>query len=294
MEIRPDETILIAFPNPEIGQGVDTSLPMLLAEELGADFEKVETTQMPLELKRGDDGNITWKYLPQGSGGSYSIVSHWEGLRQVGALARHLLVAAAAAEWAVDTAEITVAKGVIRHDASGRETTFGAMAPAAAELDPPAEAPALKPREEFTLIGQPQKMRNARAIVTGKAVYGIDAELPGMLHAVMARCPYFDGTARSVDESAARAVPGVRDIVKVDRPPLDGPYTVQAEGYAVVADSVWAAMKGRDALVIDWDHGPMRMKQAPGLKTIAGTSLPARGRLSAMTAISTPLWLALR
>lgn len=279
VEIRPDETILIAFPNPEMGQGVDTSLPMLVAEELGADFDKVETTQMPLQLKRGDDGEITWKYLPQGSGGSYSIVSHWEGLRQVGALARHLLVAAAAAEWAVDAGELSVAKGVIRHEASGRETTFGAIAPAAAQLEPPAEAPALKPREEFTLIGTPQKMRNARAIVTGKAVYGIDAEMPGMVHAVMARCPYFDGTAKSVDERAARAIPGVRDIVKIDRPPLDGPYSVQAEGYAVVADSVWAAMKGRDALVIDWDHGPHADESSAGFKEHCRDLLSGEGQI---------------
>ncbi len=277
--IRPDETVLIAFPNPEMGQGVDTSLPMLIAEELDADFDKVETTQMPLELKYGDDGEITWKYAIQGSGGSTSITEHWDGLRRAGATARQLLVGAAAADWTVDASEITVAKGVIRHETSGRTTTFGAIASAAAQLEPPTQEPALKPRDEFTLIGTSQKMKNARAIVTGKAVYGIDAEMAGMVHAVMARCPYFDGTARSVDERAARAIPGVREIVKIDRPPLDGPYSVQAEGYAVVADSVWAAMKGRDALVIDWDHGPYAAETSAGFKDHCRDLLSGEGQI---------------
>ncbi len=277
--IRPDETVLIAFPNPEMGQGVDTSLPMLVAEELGADFDKVETTQMPLELKRDEDGEIAWKYVGQGSGGSYSIVGHWEGLRRAGATARMLLVAAAAAEMGVDAAELTVAQGVIRHEVSGQETTFGAIASAAAALDVPEEEPALKPSEDFTLIGTPQKMKNARAIVTGNAVYGIDAEVPGMLHAVIARCPYFDGIANSVDDRAARSVPGVRDVVKIERPPLDGPYGVQAEGYAVVADSVWAALKGRDALSIDWNHGPYANESSPSFQAHCENLLTGQGQV---------------
>ena len=251
--VKPDESIVIAFPNPEMGQGVDTSLPMLVAEELGADFDKVSTVQMPLALKADEENGVTWKYLSQGSGGSFSIPGKWEDLRKVGAIARQLLITAAAAELEVDAGELTVAKGVVRHDASDRELTFGALAAAAAELDISDEEPALKSQEEFTLIGTPQKMKNARAIVTGKAVYGIDAEMPGMVHAVMERCPYFDGVATNVDDTAARAVPGVIDVVKVRRPALDGPYDVQAEGYAVVADSVWAAMKGRRALNIEWD-----------------------------------------
>lgn len=277
--VRPDESVQIAFPNPEMGQGVDTALPMLIAEELGADFDNVETTQMPLGLKLGDDGAMTWKYAPQGSGGSYSIVSHWEGLRRVGATARQLLVAAAANELGVDASELTVSKGIIHHEPSQREITFGAVAAAAALLDPPEEEPALKPREEFTLIGAPQKMKNARAIVTGKAVYGIDAELPGMLHAVVARCPYFDGVAKSVDDAGARAVPGVVDVVKIDRPPLDGPYSVQAEGYAVVASSIWAAMKGRRALQIEWDHGPYADESSASFQAHCNELLSGTGQI---------------
>lgn len=276
--INSDESIQIAFPNPEMGQGVDTALPMIVAEELGADFDKVSVVQMPLELMRGEDGEITWKYIAQGSGGSYSIVGRWDGLRQAGAVARELLIAAAAQEWGAPSGEITVEKGLLRHAASGRETTFGAVAGIAATLTPAVEAP-LKPREEFTLIGTPQKMKNARAIVTGEAIYGIDAEVPGMTHAVMARCPYFDGTALSVDDSAARAVPGVIDIVKVDRPPLGGPYDVQAEGYAVVAENTWAAMKGREALDIEWAHGPFADESTASFKAHCEELLQGEGQV---------------
>ncbi len=277
--VNSDETVQIAFPNPEMGQGVDTSLPMLVAEELGADFDQVSVVQMPLEIMLRDDGNMTWRYLPQGSGGSTSVSGHWETLRQAGAVARTLLVAAAAQTFGVAPETLRVEKGVIRDPASGQETTFGAVATLAATLPVPDEAPALKPQQDFTLIGTPQKMKNARAIVTGEAVYGIDAELPGMVHAVMARCPYFDGTAISVDDSAARAVPGVIDIVKVDRPPLGAPYDVQAEGYAVVAENVWAAMKGRDALNIEWDHGPFADESTASFKAHCQELLQGQGQI---------------
>lgn len=254
--IRPDETVVIGYPNPDMGQGVDTALPMLVAEELGVDFEKVEVAQMPLGIIRGADGGVTWKHVPQGSGGSTSVPENWVVLREAGALARALLVAAAAAEWGVPEGDLRAENGAVLDPQNGRRLTYGALAAKAASQAPPATPPPLKSREDFRILGRPQKMKNARAIVTGKAVYGIDAQTPGMVHAVMERCPYFDGTATAVDDAAARAVAGVIDVVKVRRPPLDGPYDVQAEGYAVVADSLWAAMKGRRALKIDWDRGP--------------------------------------
>ncbi|MCB2098629.1 MAG: xanthine dehydrogenase family protein molybdopterin-binding subunit [Parvularculaceae bacterium] len=277
--IKADETIEMGFPNPDMGQGVDTALPMLVAEELEVDFDKVKTVQMPLGIKMGDDGNMTWKHVPQGSGGSTSIPENWEVLRQAGALARGLLVSAAAVRFGVPAEELTVAKGVVTHEASGRSATYGALAEAAGSIAPPDAPPALKPREAFTIIGTPQKMKNARAIVTGRAIYGIDAALPGMLHAVMERCPYFDGTAISVDDSAARAVPGVVDVVKVRRPPLGEPYDVQAEGYAVVATSLWAAMKGRRALNIEWDHGPYADESSASFKRHCADLLAGTGQI---------------
>lgn len=277
--IRPDNSVTIAFPNPEMGQGVDTSLPMLVAEELDVDFEKVDTVQMPLELDTNPEGGFRWKYVGQGSGGSTSVSGHWESLRQAGALARHLILAAAAEKWSVPAAELATAKGVVTHAGSGQSATYGELAADAASIAAPETPPPLKNAADFTLIGSPQKMKNARAIVTGKAVYGIDAELPNMLHAVMARCPYFDGTARSVDDSAARAVPGVVDVVKVRRPALDGDYDVQAEGYAVVAENIWAAMKGREALNIDWNHGPYADESSESFRAHCAELLTGTGQI---------------
>jgi len=262
-----------------MGQGVDTSLPMLIAEELEVDFDRVSTVQMPLEIERNAEGEIGWKYVPQGSGGSTSVSGHYEALRQAGALARALLIAAAAEEFGVPAAELAASKGVVRHEASNRNATYGALAARAASIEPPEIAPELKPASQFTLIGTPQKMKNARAIVTGKAVYGIDAEKPGMLHAVMARCPYFDGTAASVNDSAARAIDGVVDVVKIDGPKPGEPYSVQAEGYAVVAKTLWAAMQGRRALEIEWERGPFADESSESFKNHCASLLEGTGQI---------------
>ena len=277
--INPDETIIISYPNPEMGQGVDTSLPMLVAEELDVDFDKVETVQMPLEIMRREDGEMTWRYIPQGSGGSYSIVGASENLRKAGALARALLVNAAAESWGVDAAELSTASGRVTHNATSRSASYGELARAAAEQPVPEDEPPLKASTDFKLIGTSQKMKQARSIVTGQAVYGIDAEIPGMLHAVIARCPYFDGVAVSVDDGAARAIPGVRDVVKIDRPPVDGPYTVLAEGIAVVADSLWAAMQGREALNIEWDRGPYTDETSEAFQAHCADLLTGTGQI---------------
>ena len=277
--IRPDESVVIGFPNPEMGQGVDTSLAMLVAEELGVDFDRVEARQMPLGLMLGDDGNITWKNLPQGSGGSMSVVSHWEPLRKAGALARMLLVEAAAQQWKLPASELETENGTVLHKASQRSATYGELARAAGQIDLGDVEPELVPKDRFRIIGTSQRMKNARAIVTGEPLFGIDAELPGMLHAVIARSPHFDGTAKTVDDSAARAVPGVRDVVKIDRPPLGGPYDVQAEGYAVVADSLWAALKGREALKIEWDQGPFAGESSAGFKQHCAELLEGKGQI---------------
>lgn len=267
VSIRSDNTVLINFPNPEMGQGVDTALPMLVAEELGVDFDQVETAQMPLALAFDDDGGVTgWKHLPQGSGGSMSIVSHYTPLRETGAFARELLQLAAAQTWNLPKDELFAHAGRVSHDASGNSATYGELAEAAGQIDPGDIKVALKPKSDFKIIGTDRKMKNARKIVTGEPIYGIDAEVPNMVYAVIARCPYFDGTAKSVDDAAARAVLGVIDVVKIDRPELGAPYTVQAEGYAVVASTLWAAMKGREELNIEWNHGPFADESTDSFK----------------------------
>jgi len=277
--IRPDNSVIIGFPNPEMGQGVDTALAMLIAEELGVNFENVETQQMPLSLMLGDDGNITWKNLPQGSGGSTSITGHWEPLRMAGAMARMLLVGAAAKQWNVPAGDLTADQGIVSHAESKQIATYGELAKMAGEIDLGDAQPVLRAKDKFKIIGKSQNMKNARAIVTGQPLYGIDAEIPGMLHAVIARCPYFDGTANSVDDSAARKIAGVRDVVKIDGPALGAPYDVQAEGYAIVADSIWAAMKGRDALHIEWDRGAFAEENSADFKSHCARLLDGKGQI---------------
>lgn len=277
--IRSDETVLISFPNPEMGQGVDTALPMLVAEELGVNFNRVETTQMPLEIMPIGDGNMTWRYLPQVSGGSNSISSHWVALREAGATARRLLLNAAARLWSVDVNEVSVVDGLVSHRGTGQSSTYGELAALVSDSDRIDEAPELKPKSDFELIGTSQNMKNARAIVTGEPIYGIDAEIPGMLFCVIARCPYFDGVAKSVDDSATRNINGVHDIVKIERPAIDGPYDVQAEGYAVVATSLWAAMKGREALVIDWDASAHEKESSDAFEAQCAELLQGSGQI---------------
>lgn len=278
--IRSDESILMSFPNPEMGQGVDTALPMLVAEELGVDFDKVETVQMPLHLNFDEEGGVTgWKYLPQGSGGSTSVSGHWEGLRKVGATARELLLMAAAERWAVPKDELTHETGIVSHTPTGQVATYGELSEAAGKLTAPEGDIPLKTKSDFSIIGTPRKMKNARKIVTGEPLYGIDAEVEDMKYAVIARCPYFDGTLKSIDETATRALSGVIDVVKIDRPELGAPYTVQAAGVAVVAETLWAAMKGRDALVIEWDHGPFADESSTSFQSHCDDLLSGEGQV---------------
>lgn len=279
IRIDADNSVVIGYPNPEMGQGVATSLPMLVAEELDADWSRVTTTQMPLAISRNDDGSLRWTHVGQGAGGSTSISGHWQALRQAGAVARKLLLQAAADRWDVPEAELTTSDSRVRHAASGRSAAYGDLAADAGRQTPPEGEVPLKPRQDFRIIGTPQPHKDLEKIVTGQPLYGIDAEMDGMLHAVIARCPYFDGEVKTLDDSAARAVDGVRDIVKIDRPPLGEPYTVLAAGVAVVADSLWAALKGREALKIEWDRGPHADESSAGLERHCAELLQGAGQI---------------
>jgi len=263
-----DGTILIYNPSPEMGQGTDTAVPMLLAEELDADFSAVRVADMPLMLKPGEDGNVTWAAVPQFAGGSTSIKRNWTLMRNLGALTRELLVRAAANRWQADPAALRTEMSYVINPATGDRLPYGALASeAAAIVLPEGFEPSLKPRGEWRLIGRPQRHVANRDIVTGKAVFGIDASYPGLKTAVIARCPYLDGDVKAVDDRAARAVPGVRDVVVMPRPALDKNYTYLAAGVAVVADTFWAARKGADALEIEWDKGPYQEESTASFDT---------------------------
>ncbi len=260
VKINSDNSVIIGSPGSEIGQGTQTSLPMLVAEELDVDFAAVETELMPFLTGAGENGRPQQLAFTSGAGGSDAIWGSYDGARQAGAAARHLILRAAARRFDVPVAALSTEKGTVRHAASGRSLTYGELAAdAARESLPEGELP-LKERRDHTIIGKPQKHKDVRAIVTGEPRFGIDQDYPGALHAVIARSPYLDGRVRNVDDSAARAMPGVRHIVAIARPgPGENPALNNlAAGVAVVADSLWIAMKARDALRIDWAPGPVR------------------------------------
>jgi isoquinoline 1-oxidoreductase beta subunit len=239
--IRIDETgrTTLVMPQVEMGQGVYTSIPMILAEELDADLAQVALQHAPPNDKLY--GNPTFGL--QVTGNSNSIRAFWKPLRDAGASARAMLVQAAAQQWQVEPSSCTTAKGEVTHTESGRKLSYGVLATAASSQTPPKEV-ALKDPKNFVYIGQPLKRLDTPDKVNGKAVYGIDAMLPEMKFATVAACPVFGGKVGKVDDSAAKKIAGVRKIVVLD------------DMVAVVGDHMWAAKKGLDALRIDWNEGP--------------------------------------
>jgi isoquinoline 1-oxidoreductase beta subunit len=242
IQIDPDDRVLIWSAQPEMGEGTKTSLPMLIAEELDADWTKVRIDDAPLDRTYGG----------QGVGGSDAIRSDWDDLRRIGATARALLIAAAAAQWNVPAGECDTAAHSVRHPASGREARFGSLASTAAALKVPRDVP-LKDPARYRLIGTRVNGIDNHKIVTGQPLFGIDVRLPNMKFAAIAKCPVFNGRPVKIDATKARQVPGVREIVEIKG--LDNP-TFLMPGVAVVADSTWAAFKGREALIVQWDEGP--------------------------------------
>jgi isoquinoline 1-oxidoreductase beta subunit len=256
IRINPDNTVVIGARGCEIGQGVRTSLPMLIAEELEVRWDQVRVEQLDYGIAPGKEaGQFVARYGPQGAGGSTSISDGWTELRQAGAQVRQLLIAAAALAWNVPAGSLTARDGMVLH-ADGRAARYGELAVRAATLPLPEGPFELKQPRDFRIIGMGAKVADCADIVSGRARYGIDATLPGMLYAVIARSPTFDGRVKSCDDSAARKVRGVRFVVPI-APPADGDFIRNlAAGVAVVADNTWAAMQGRKALHIEWDAGP--------------------------------------
>jgi isoquinoline 1-oxidoreductase subunit beta len=234
---RSGQTTLV-MPQVEMGQGTYTAIPMILAEELDADFSKVTLEHAPPDDKLY--GNPIFGI--QVTGNSNSIRAFWKPLRAAGATARLMLVRAAAQQWQVDPASCSASNSVVSHPPSGRTVSYGELIDAASTQPVPQDPP-LKDPKNFTLIGKPLKRLDTPNKTDGKVVYGIDAMLPGMKFATLAQCPVFGGKVSRVDDSAAKRIPGVQQIVVLD------------DLVAVVGDHMWAAKKGLDALVIIWDEG---------------------------------------
>src|SRR5437899_1642120 len=238
LRINPDESVLVIVDRSEMGQGVTTSLPMLLAEELDADWSKIKIESAP-----ADKAYINPMFGMQGTGGSTSVRAAYTPLRKAGAAAREMLLTAAAETWGVDKSECHAEKGAVIHASSKRRLTYGKLAAKAATVPLPHDVP-LKDPKDWKILGTRVQRLDTPPKVDGGAQSGLDVKAPGLLVALVARSPVFGGKVKSFDAAKAKAVPGVRQVAQI------------SDGVAVVADGYCTAKKGRDALDITWDEGP--------------------------------------
>ncbi|HBL27742.1 MAG TPA: twin-arginine translocation pathway signal protein [Acidobacteria bacterium] len=237
LRIAPDDTVTIFLKHSEMGQGIATSLPMAVAEELECDWSRVRSEHAPAHA---DYGHTV--YRMQMTGGSTSTWESFDQLRLAGAAAREMLIAAAAARWNVPAAECRAENGFVVH--GERRARFGELAAAAAALPVPT-SPKLKEPKDWKILGKPTHRLDNLEKITGRAEFGIDVQRPGLLTAVVARSPWFGGKVKSFKAAKAKEIPGVTDVVQIP------------SGVAVVAQHFWAAVKGREALEVEWEAGSM-------------------------------------
>ncbi|MBM3779233.1 MAG: xanthine dehydrogenase family protein molybdopterin-binding subunit [Acidimicrobiia bacterium] len=267
IRIDPDGTVTLLAKNPETGQGVKTMLPMLIAEELDADWATVKIAQADADQS---------KYGFQLAGGSLSTPLNWQPLRQVGAAGRQMLLTAAAQTWKVPVAECSAARSRVTHGPSGRTATYGQLASAMATVPPPDLASVtLKDPKDFTIIGTTRAGVDNPAIVTGQPVFSIDFTRPGMLHAVFEKCPVFGGAVVSANLDEVRKLPGVRQVFVVKGGTnLEG----LLPGVAILADSFWQAQSARRQLKVTWAEGSTADESSAGYAKVAdqlGAAAPA-------------------
>jgi isoquinoline 1-oxidoreductase beta subunit len=237
MRIGTDDSVTIMIDKSEMGQGIQTALCMIAAEELECDWKKIRTEFAPAAKEYFNPA-----FGMQGTGGSSSVRSSWDPMRKAGAAAREMLVEAAAQKWGVAKTACRAENSVVLHEPTKRKLTYGSLAEAAAKLPVPADVP-LKDPNQFRVIGKSTKRLDTPDKVNGRAEFGIDVRRPGMLYAVVARCPVFGGKVASFDATKAKAVAGVKNVIQI------------SSGVAIIADSTWTAMQGRRALDVKWDEG---------------------------------------
>lgn len=259
IRIDADDTVMLRVASSEMGQGVYTAIPMLLAEELECDWARIK-----VEMAPADKAYTNPLIGQQLTGGSTAVRAYWTPLRQAGAAARELLIRAAAQNWKVKEDECRAENGVVIHKTSKRKASYGELAARAATLPVP-KAVFLKEPGEFKLIGKSTPRLDTPRKVNGGAVFGMDVKLPGLLTAVVARCPVFGGKPKKFDATQAKGVPGVSQVLSIH------------SGIAVVADNFWAAKLGRDALVVEWDEGANAKLDSAAIRKQLEQSLKKKG-----------------
>ena len=286
VRITPDDVVTIVSKNPEIGQGIKTSLPMVVAEELDADWERVRVEQAPLD---------TEKYSGQSVGGSNGTPRNYDLMRRMGAAGRRMLIEAAAEMWGVPAAELGTEPGAVVHRSLGRRATYGELAGRAAAVAPPdLESVPLKDPSRFRIMGTSVGNVDTPAIVRGQKLFGVDVTLPGMKYAVFEKCPVFGGRVAHANLDEVRAQPGVRDAFVVEGgSELNG----LLDGVAIVADSWWQANRARGALRVEWEEGAHATDSSEGFRaraaelwrgepeTVERPDGDARGALAAAAAV---------
>jgi isoquinoline 1-oxidoreductase beta subunit len=264
LELDSNSGIKIWCGKSEMGQGVRTALPMIVAEELCCDWRRVQVVQADLDPKYGE----------QLTGGSGSVRTSYENLRKAGAAAREMLVSAAAIEWNVPHSECRTENGSVLHASTSRHFAYSQLFGAAARLQPPAD-PALKNPSSFQIVGKPTPRTDTPQKINGTARFGIDTRVPGMLIASVERCPVYGGTVRTSNAEKVRRMPGVRAVLEVKPFHLThqfgetsgpGSRNYSCAGVAVLADSNWAAMQARKSLIVDWDEGNSAQESSVGLR----------------------------
>ena len=238
IHVGTDDLVTILIDKSEMGQSILTGLAMIAADELDCDWKKVRT-----EFAPADKVYFNPRFGAQGTGGSSGTPTSWDPLRKASATARAMLLEAAAQKWGVDAPQCSAENNTILHAPTKRRLTYGSLAESAAKLPVPQNVP-LKTPSQYTLIGKATKRLDTPDKVNGSAKYGIDVRLPGMLYAVVARCPVFGGKVASFDAAKTKAIPGVKNVIQI------------SNGVAVIADTTWTAMQGRRALEVQWDEGP--------------------------------------
>ena len=247
LKIGDNGVVTIMSPNPEIGQNVKTSMPMIVAEELDVDWKNVVVEQAGYDIK---------KYTRQLAGGSQSIRQGWQSLRMAGATARRMLLETAAQQWGVPVEELTTDAGVVKHEKSGQSIGYGELASAAGAVEVPEEV-ALKDPKDFKIIGTTRKNVDGKKIATGAPLFGLDVQKEGMLIAMIAHPPAFGMKMKSMDAEAVKAMPGIKDVITINTDPGEARQWSDTNAFtelvAVVGNSTWEVMKAKKALKIEWE-----------------------------------------